>query len=63
MNALFAQMVDSKTDNNFTQILFNRGQNLFDKLAVAAMIKEYKQMEDMSVLMAIDPGALTKEQK
>ena len=60
MNALFAQMVDSETDNNFTQMSFNRGQKLFGEQAVAAMVKEYKHMEDMSVLMAINPGVLTK---
>ena len=63
MNALFAQMFDSETDNNFTQMSFNCGQKLFSEQAVAAMVKEYKQMEDMSVLMVIDPGALTKKQK
>ena len=56
-------MVDIETDNNFTQMSFNRGQKLFGERAVAAVVKEYKQMEDMSVLMAIDPDALTKEQK
>ena len=60
VNALFAQMVDRETDNNFTQMSFNRGQKLFGEQAVAAMVKEHKQIEDMSVLMAIDPGALTK---
>ena len=39
VNALFAHMVDSKTDNYFTQISFNRGQNLFSERAVAAMVK------------------------
>ena len=63
VNALFAQMVDSETDNNFTQMLFNRGQKLFGEQAVAEMVKEYNQMEYMLVLMAIDPDALTKEQK
>ena len=42
VNALFAQMVDSKTDNNFTQMSFNRGQKLFGERKVAAMVKEYK---------------------
>ena len=63
MNALFVKMVNSKTEKNFTQMSFNRGQKLFGERAVAAMVKEYKQMEDMSVFTAINPGALTKEQK
>ena len=63
VNALFTHMVDSETDNNFKQMSFNRGQKLFGKRAVAAMVKEYNQMEYMSVLMAINPDALTKEQK
>ena len=63
VNALFTQMVNIETDNNFTQMSFNRGQNLFSELAVAAMVNEYKQMKYMSVWMAIDPDALTKEQK
>ena len=63
VNALFVQTVDSETDNNFTKILFNSGQILFGEQAVAEMLKEYKQIKDMSVLRAIDPGTLSKEQK
>ena len=47
VKALFAHMVDSETDNNFTQMSFNCGQKLFGERAVAEMVKEYKQMEDM----------------
>ena len=39
VNALFAQMVDIETDNNYTQMSFNRGQKLFGERAVAAMVK------------------------
>ena len=46
VNALFAQMVDSKTDNNFTQILFNRGHNLFELPRKVCSV----------IVLIVDPG-------
>ena len=41
----------------------NRGQKLSGERAVAAMLKEYLQMEDMTVLEIVEPDPLTSEQK
>lgn len=65
IHVLLAQhAVDQEnTDSNYEQMSFNRGQKLFGERAVAAMFKEYKQMDDKSVLGVVDPDALTPEQK
>ena len=38
---------------------FNRGQKLFGERAIAAMLKEYQQMEAMTVLEIVEPDSLT----
>ena len=63
VHVLFAQLAADSEDRNFEQMSFNKVQKLFGERAVAAMVKEYKQMEDMNVLTAIDPMSLTMEQK
>lgn len=60
----FAQYtVEEDCENNFEQMSFNRGQKLFGERAIAAMVKEYKQMDDMKVLGGVCPDTLTREQK
>ena len=51
------------SENNFEQMSFKKEKDIFVEIAVSAMFKEYKQMEDMAVLAAIDLSKLTKEQK
>ena len=62
---LFAQLATEQEnpENNYKQMSFNKGQKLFGERAVAAMIKEYKQMDDKSVLGGFDPHTLTMDQK
>ena len=41
----------------------NKGIKLLGEVAVAAMFKEYKQLDDLDVLGILDPDLLTPEQK
>jgi len=41
----------------------DKGIKQFQERAIAAILKEYKQMQDLKVLSGIDPNALTPEQK
>ena len=41
----------------------NKGMKLFREKAVAAIFKEYKQMNDMQVLEVLNPDVLTNDQK
>ena len=41
----------------------NKGIKFLGKVAVAAMFKEYKQLNDVDVLGILDPDLLTPEQK
>ena len=64
LKVLFAQVGNEENgEGNFEQMSFNRGQKLFGERAVAAMFKEYQQMEDMAVLELVNPDSLTSEQK
>jgi len=36
---------------------------LLREVAIAAMLKEYKQLDDLEVLGILDPNSLTREQK
>ena len=47
----------------FTQIGANKGIKLLGEKAVAAIFKEYKQLDDLKVLGVLDPESLTVEQK
>ena len=60
LKVLFAKVGKEESgEGNFEQMLFNRGQKLFGERAVAAMLKEYLQMEDMVVLEIVEPDSLT----
>ena len=39
-----------------------RGIKLYGEKAIAAMFKEYKQLDDLEVLGRIDPDSLTEDQ-
>ena len=39
----------------------NKGIQLLGEVAVAAMFKEYKQLDDLEVLGILDPDLLTPE--
>ena len=47
----------------FTQMTANKGIKLLGEIRVAAMFKEYKQLDDLDVLGILDPDLLTSEQK
>ena len=47
----------------FNQMTANKGIKLFGEKAIAAMFKEYKQLNDLSVLGRLDPTTLSSEQK
>ena len=47
----------------FNQMTAKKGIELFGEKAVAAMFKEYKQLDDLDVLGRLDPDSLTDEQK
>ena len=47
----------------FAQMGAKKGIKLFGQRAVAAMFKEYNQLNDMSVFGKVDPDTLTQEQK
>jgi hypothetical protein len=47
----------------FTQMTVTTGMKLFGKRAVAAMFKEYNQLNDMMVFGRIDPDELTAQHK
>ena len=47
----------------FNQMNARRGIRLYGERAIAAMFKEYKQLDDLEVLARIDPDSLTEEQK
>jgi len=47
----------------FNQMHASKGIKMFKEKAVAAILKEYKQLNDMSVLGRIDYDSLTEEQK
>ena len=53
VHVLFAQLAADLEDRNFEQMSFNKGQKLFGERAVAAMVKEYKQMEDCRQLKCL----------
>lgn len=66
IQVLFAQLATDNLDpgaTNFDQMSFKKGKELFGERAVAGMIKEYQQMEDMAVLAMVDPSSLTDDQK
>ena len=47
----------------FNQMTAKRGIKLYGEKAIAAMFKEYKQLDDLEVLGRIDPDSLTQDQK
>jgi len=47
----------------FNQMTAKKGIKLFREKAVAAMFKEYKQLDDLDVLGRLDPDSLTYDQK
>lgn len=47
----------------FNQMTASKGIKLFKELAVAALLKEYKQLNNMPVLGRIDYDTLSDEQK
>ena len=47
----------------FNQMTASKGIKLFGATAVAAMFKEYKQLDDLEVLGRLNPESLTHEQK
>ena len=47
----------------FNQMSATRGIKLYGEKAIAAMFKEYKQLDDLEVLGRINPDNLTLEQK
>jgi hypothetical protein len=47
----------------FNQMTASKGIKLFGERAVAAMFKEYKQLDDLTVFGRLDPESLTHEQK
>ena len=64
LEVLFTRVGNKESgEGNFEQMSFNRGQKLFGERVVAAMLKEYQQMEDMALLEIVEPNSLTSEQK
>ena len=47
----------------FTQMTANQGISAYGAKAIAAIYREYKQMQDMEVLGALDPDQLSNDQK
>lgn len=47
----------------FTQMTADKGIKEFGEVAVAAIFKEYKQMQELNVLGSLDPDKLTPEEK
>ena len=57
------QLYSRAVDYMFNQMTATEGIKIFQERAVAALIKEYKQLNDMCVLGVIDYDSLTAEQK
>ena len=57
------QLYLKAVDYMFNQMTATQGIKIFQERAVAALIKEYKQLNDLAVLGVVDYGSLTKEQK
>ena len=47
----------------FAQMSAKKGIKTFGKRAVAAMLKEYQQLDDMTVFGAHDPSTMSKPEK
>ena len=45
----------------FTQMSARKGINKFGEIAIAAMFKEYNQLNDTKLFGKINPDTLTKE--
>ena len=61
VNVVFSQMDEVNVLLN--QMTATKGLKMFGERAVAAMFKEYKQLDDMGVLGRIDPDSLSSEDK
>jgi len=51
------------TNVMFTQMSATKGIKMFKEHVVAAMLKEYTQLDDMNAVGSLDPDKLTPEQK
>ena len=58
-----ANIFNNSVKTCFTQMSATKGIKLLGQKAIAAMFKEYKQLNDLTVLGRIDPKTLTAEQK
>ena len=61
VNTFFGEMEENNISLN--QMIATKGLQMFGECAVAAMFKEYKQLDDMKVLGKIDPLSQTREYK
>ena len=59
----FTKLNDIAVNVCFTQISARKGIEQFRKLAVAAMLKEYKQLDDLLVFGAVSPEFMSKLKK
>eukprot|EP00957_Ditylum_brightwellii_P159016 12103062-Ditylum_brightwellii.AAC.1 len=57
------QLYSKAVDYMFNKMTATEGIKIFQERAVAALIKEYKQLNDLCVLGVVDYNSLTKEQK
>ena len=57
------QLYLKAVDYMFNQMIATQGIKIFQERAVAALIKEYKQLNDLAVLEVVDYDSLTGEQK
>ncbi len=57
------QMFKQITNMCFTQMTATKGIKLHGQRAIAAMFKEYRQFDDLTVLGRLDPDSLSPEQK
>ena len=59
----FTKLKDIAVNACFTQMSARKGIEQFGKLAVAAMLKEYKQLNDLLVFGAVSPESLSEQER
>ena len=58
----FAKLKDIAVNACFTQMSARKGIEQFGKLAVTAMLKEYKQLDNLVVFGAVSPESMSKQE-
>ena len=59
----FTKLKNTAVNACFTQMSARKGIQQFGQLAVAAMLKEYKQLDDLLVIGAVTPESLSKQER